>query len=74
MRGVVKATTRGEHICWLTGPRLGGQRTFAQRPFAESFDTEEHAKDAVLAMMKKEDCRGIVFTVEAADMIHSAPS
>jgi hypothetical protein len=74
MHCVVKATAWGEHVRWLTGPRLAGHRTFATREFAESFDSEATAKAAILAMMTEEDCRGIVFSVEAADLTPSAPS
>jgi hypothetical protein len=64
---VAKAIAQDERAKWLTAPRLGGCRTFAQREFAEVFDTESEAKDAILVMLAAECCRGIAFSVESAD-------
>jgi hypothetical protein len=61
---VVMATVNGERACWLTNPRLAGHRTFAALHFAERFESESQAADAILVVMCNEECRGIVFTVE----------
>jgi hypothetical protein len=67
MRYVVKASTDGENYCWLTTPRLGGHRTFADRQLAERFESEQQAAVAIDVMRRKENCRGIAFTIEPVD-------
>jgi hypothetical protein len=64
---VMAAIQEGGQACWLTEPRLRGHRTFAQRQFAERFESESQASDAILLMTYEEGCRGIVFTIEMAD-------
>jgi hypothetical protein len=64
---VVMAVLQGGQACWLTKPRLRGHRTFAKRQFAERFESEPQANDAILLMTREEGCRGIVFTIETAD-------
>jgi hypothetical protein len=71
---VVRATTESRHDCWLTGPRLGGHRTFATREFAERFASRSQANDAILVMVREEKCRGIIFTIEPAEQPAGAPS
>jgi hypothetical protein len=74
IRYVVKATTRGGRVCWLTEAGLGGKRTFAERELAERFETTSHTAEAIRVMKSKENCRGIVFTIEAADQSEDMPS
>jgi hypothetical protein len=71
---VAMATVHGEHACWLTSPRLAGHRTFAARQFAELFESESQAADAILRMMCLENCRGIDFTIETAEEAARVPS
>ncbi len=52
---------------WLTAPRLHGSRTFGTRAVAQTFGTGEETKAAILEMIQGEDCRGLRFSVEAAD-------
>jgi hypothetical protein len=68
---VVKASKEDKAAKWLTGPRLGGFRTFARRESAEIFETESKAQDAILAMVTHAPCDGIAFSVEAADKVSS---
>jgi hypothetical protein len=72
MRYLVKATAQG-NAYWLTSPRLGGNRTFAGRQLAERFETEAQAMEAAGIMRSKEDCRGIMFTIEAVDQSAGTP-
>jgi hypothetical protein len=52
---------------WLTTPRLHGLRTFGTRVQAEKFEAEAGATAAIHEMIVAEDCRGLRFSVEAAD-------
>jgi hypothetical protein len=73
-RYIVKATVKGGYARWLSEPRLGGYRTFAERQFAERFETDTQANDAILAMRSTEDCRGLRFTIETVDCSAGMPS
>jgi hypothetical protein len=66
---LVKAISRldGGHDAWLTGPRLGGIRTFAARDLAEHFRSERDAKEAIADMCEKANCGDIEFSVESSD-------
>jgi hypothetical protein len=74
IRYAVKATIEGGHARWLTAPRLGGYRTFAERQFAERFETDAQANDAILAMRSTADCRGLRFTIGTVDCSVGIPS
>jgi hypothetical protein len=64
---IIRAATQGAQDCWLTEPRLGGHRTFATRQNAARFKTVAQADAAIGVMTRRDGCRGIVFTVEAAN-------
>jgi hypothetical protein len=65
---VAKATLmESGEATWLTTPRRHGSRTFGPRDLAEMFSTDAEASLAIIAMVAGEDCRGIRFTIEAAD-------
>jgi hypothetical protein len=65
---IAKSTTIDSGVPkWLTTPRLHGWRTFGTRKHAQTFGTEADAKTAIHEMIQTEDCRGLDFSVEAAD-------
>jgi hypothetical protein len=66
---VVSAAIQSGQVCWLTGPRLEGNRTFAARQFAELFDSESQATEAIFAMARAEDCHRIAFTISAVEQL-----
>jgi len=61
---VIAASSPNGAVCWLTGPRLAGFRTFARRDSAEVFVTAKAAQEAIDAMTEREDCLGIVFRIK----------
>jgi hypothetical protein len=62
----VQASADANRVAWLGPKRLAGLRTFAPKETAEPFDSKEAAQAAVAAMRDKDECRGIVFSVEDA--------
>lgn len=51
-------------VRWLTGPRLGGRRTFAPREMAVVFETRESAQAAADELLVSFHAQGATFTVE----------